>query len=70
MAVGILDSRGGDLSKRANHGVYLCVDAGVSEYCVHIVAPIGVCGKYPWWYSYFDSAVFYSESKAGIFILV
>ncbi|KAF2474991.1 uncharacterized protein BDR25DRAFT_311369 [Lindgomyces ingoldianus] len=34
------------LEKRANHGVYLCVNANFPQdgsLCVHIVAPAGVC---------------------------
>ncbi|KAI7773131.1 hypothetical protein LA080_011754, partial [Diaporthe eres] len=42
-AVILIESRDRELSKRANHGVYLCVDTGFSGYCVHIVAPAGVC---------------------------
>lgn len=47
-AVAFTDSHDGDLTKRANHGAYLCVDASSSEYCFHIVATAGVCDKYPW----------------------
>lgn len=43
-ALSDLDARDGDMSKRANHGVYLCVDAYWQGYCVHITSPSGVCG--------------------------
>lgn len=45
MTVAFIYSHDGDLSERANHGVYLCVDAGLSGYCVHIVT---ICGKFSW----------------------
>ncbi|KAI7787706.1 hypothetical protein LA080_015075 [Diaporthe eres] len=42
-ALSDLDARDHDLSKRANHGVYLCVDAYFKGYCVHITSPADVC---------------------------
>lgn len=45
-ALSDLDARDNDLSKRANHGVYLCVDADFKGYCVHITSPVGVCGMF------------------------
>lgn len=39
-----IEARDG-LAKRANYGVYLCVDAGFKGHCAHIVAPEGVCGQ-------------------------
>lgn len=45
-ALSDLDARDGDMSKRANHGVYLCVDAYFQGYCVHITSPSGVCGMF------------------------
>lgn len=47
-SVAFIDSRDRDLSKRANHGVYVCVEAGFSGHCVHIVATAGICGKFSW----------------------
>ena len=44
-AVAFVEARDGDLSKRANHGVYLCVDAYWGGHCAYITAGAGVCGK-------------------------
>lgn len=45
-ALSDLDARDADLTKRANHGVYLCVDANWKGYCVKINSPSGVCGMF------------------------
>ncbi|KAL2279975.1 hypothetical protein FJTKL_13112 [Diaporthe vaccinii] len=65
-AVILIESRDRELSKRANHGVYLCVDTGFSGYCVHIVAPAGVCGKYTWLAVHAVAGILYMESGADI----
>lgn len=41
---------GGTIEKRANVGVYLCVDAGFEGYCVHIVQPANECSKIYLWH--------------------
>lgn len=45
LGIAFVEARDGDLTNRANRGVYLCADAYYGGHCAYITASAGVCGK-------------------------